>query len=297
VDVRERVLPDLEQRLARLKFRPDDLADAVRVLPEVLADDAACERAAVLANRIRANVGDYREWRVMPVFEEQDEVHPLGKGLVPIVALLATVDDVRAHQATRGIPDELTLDTCGDLGQQVLVHRLRDDAFGLHNQGWLNTVWRGSFTWLGRLQYHLDWASFDGEHHEWALSCHIPMSGPLRPDEVEESFARAFAFYAEHFPDYPVRRILTHSWLADPTLSQLLPATSNMAVFQRRWTPFGTSRAGDRDAIYFTFRRPEEVNLDTLPQDTTLQRAIVGHLKGGGHFSVCSGYVDRTELT
>lgn len=302
MDVRARLLTaDLPERLTRLRFRPDDRADALRLLPQVLDDSASAARAGVLADRLLANVGHFDDLPVDPVFEQADDEHPLGKGLVPLAALLATVDDVRAYHASRGIPDEVSLDTLGDLGQQVWVNRLAFDAFGLHNHGWECTVWRGWFAWLGRLQFHLDreHAPADADHSqhstEWVLSCHIPATGPLNLDDVEASFAAARDFFARHFPDYPARRIVTHSWLADPTLAELLPPTSNIARFQRRWTVYGEGRDGDADVIYFTFRRPPDVDLASLPQDTTLQRAVVGYLRRGGHFQVANGYVDAIE--
>ena len=48
------------------------------------------------------------------------------------------------------------------------------------------------------------------------LSTHIPRTGPLTPESVDHAFAAARAFFAIHFPEYPVRAFVCSSWLLDP---------------------------------------------------------------------------------
>ena len=57
-----------------------------------------------------------------------------------------------------------------------------------------------------------------------------------RRESVDDSFAAATDFFARYFPDYPTRDFYCQSWLLDPQLATLLP-DSNLAAFQRRWTP------------------------------------------------------------
>ena len=70
----------------------------------------------------------------------------------------------------------------------------------------------------------------------------------------------------------------------------MLAADSNMIRFQRRWRLVGEGADGDADAVFFTFRRRGD-DLTGLPRDTTLQRAIVDRLRGGGHWRVRQGVI------
>ena len=217
-----------------------------------------------------------------------------GAGVLELLALVVTVDEVRAYHASRGIGGDDSWRALSDLGQQVFVHRLTYGAFGLHTHDWLRVAWSGALYWLGRLQFNLQRDPLDpagAAAGTWVLSTHIPRSGPLNPAEVDASFAAARTFFAEHFAEFAVSAFHCHSWLLDPQLAAVLPATSNMALFQRRWTLAGEPGNGDEDAVFFTFARRPPVDLTSLPRDTTLQRAILDRLADGGHWHVCNGLI------
>ena len=82
----------------------------------------------------------------------------------------------------------------------------------------------------------------------WVPSTHIPRTGPLTPESVDQAFAAARDFFATYFPEYPARAFVCSSWLLDPALSDACP-DSNLAAFQRRWSP-------DRRAVSRRGRRP-----------------------------------------
>ena len=307
LDVRERLgADDLPERLTLLGFRDDDRADALAAAAAVI--ERAAELAAVqtMAERLIPAIGLIGDpwdgslpwpWRT----EGTDSAY--GAGVLELLALVATVDEVRAYHTSRGIGGDDSWRALSDLGQQVFVHRLTYGAFGLHTHDWLRVAWSGALYWLGRLQFNLQRDPLDpgaAATDAWVLSTHIPRSGPLTPAEVDASFAAAQVFFAEHFAEFAVSAFHCHSWLLDPELAAALPATSNMALFQRRWTLVGEPGNGDEDAVFFTFARRPPVDLTSLPRDTTLQRAILDRLADGGHWHVRNGlipYADRSTVT
>ncbi|GAA2110433.1 acyltransferase domain-containing protein [Microlunatus panaciterrae] len=282
-DVRARLGTDLPDLLRRLGFRDDDAADAVDAAAEVLDSPADLARVQTYADRLSTAIGDLRlEQAEDPWPEDEPAVahgRDLGAGVLAMLALVATAEDVHDYHRSRAIDDDISWRSLSDLGQQVWVHRLTYDSFGLHTQGWLRIAWSGDLYWLGRLQFNLQLN--DGE---WVLSTHIPRTGPLTPESVQESFRAAVAFFGRHFAEFPVRRFWCSSWLLDPQLTEVLAADSNMVRFQRLWQLDPEEMEGDGDALFFTFARRGDVDLDSLPQDTTLQRAIVKRLKSGGHW-------------
>lgn len=270
---------DLPDRLARLGFRPDDAEAALAAAAAVLDDDEQLRSVDAMADALGKGIGGFEGDTESP-FPAEGEYG----GVLPMLALVVAADEVQDFHCRRGISEDISWRSLSDLGQQVWVHRLTFGSFGLHTQGWLRTAWSGALYWLGRLQFNLQ--RTDGD---WVISTHIPRTGPLTPEAVDASFAEATAFFADRFPDFPASTFWCSSWLLDPQLTEVLPAESNMARFQRRWLLEGDPVESDKDAVFFTFARRGDVDLTALPRETTLQRAIIDRLQAGGHWYSCRG--------
>ncbi|MFC7622281.1 acyltransferase domain-containing protein [Microlunatus sp. GCM10028923] len=282
--------PELAERAAALGFRDDDRADLLTAAKQVAGEPELLAEIDRRAADLTAAIGVFdRDGGDPWAGYDAEAAGPGAAGVLPMLTLLATVDRVREFHTAQRIPDDVSWRSLSDLGQQVWVHRLTYGSFGLHTYGWLRVAWSAALYWLGRLQFDLE---RDRADDAWVLSTHIPRTGPLTPESVDESFTAAAAFFAEHFPDQPAARFYCGSWLLDPELSKGLPAESNMARFQGRWRLRDNPREADGDALFFTFARRGDVDLDSLPQDTTLQRLIVDRLRAGDHWYVYSGTVD-----
>jgi hypothetical protein len=166
---------------------------------------------------------------------------------------------------------------------------------GLHTQTWLTIVFSGLLYQLGRLQFNLRAvteraAGAPFQLGDPALGVHIPERGRLDPATCDDSFAQAATFFPRHFPEREHRIGTCNSWLLDPQLAEYLPAESNVVRFQRRFTPVGAPSPGDDAVFEFVFRRLNPT-LDELPQHTTLERAVVAHLRSGRHWQAVSGWL------
>jgi hypothetical protein len=166
---------------------------------------------------------------------------------------------------------------------------------GLASADWLTLHFRGLLYRLGRLQFQ---RTDEPEIGFPALAVHIPADGPLSPALCDESFAWAPEFYTEYFPEQPYRSAFCHSWLLDDQLVRYLGEGANIVRFQRRFVvpEEAPVRPGDLTVLKFVFDRPETPllpgELDALPQRTTLERAVVGHLRDGGHWLSRTGWCD-----
>ena len=275
-------LPEL---LARLGFADEDAAAALRVAAEVAERPDDVARVESVAAGLRSGIGAlWGDGEDVLVEEAGDRERFGGVGVRSLLALVVTAADVVHFHAQRGIPADVSWGSLADLGQQVRVHRRTYGDFGLHTYGWMRIAWSGALYWLGRLQFNLQ---LDGD--EWVLSTHIPDTGPLTPDLVDDSLLRARTFFARHFPECPSTDFHCSSWLLDPELAAVLPAGSNLVRFQRRWRLYGEPKRGDDDVLFFVFGRRAPVDLNTLPQTTTLERAVVQRLRSGRHWSVWDG--------
>lgn len=283
-EVRARLAPEaLPELLVHLGFQDEDAVETVAAADAALATPADLEVIARCASLLADGVG-VRHPDVAP--DPWDDL-PEGREDLALLALLASVPEVRAEHARRRIPDVVSWGSLADLGQQVAVNRLTHGRFGLDTYGWMRVAWSGGLMWLGRLQFVPNPTTTG-----WVLEIHIPRSGPLTPESVDEAFAAAVPFFRRHFPDYPATAFTCTSWLLDPVLPQLLPG-SNLARFQQRWTLTGSGYQADESVLYFAFAQRVEgehpIDVDALTPTTSLQRAVVERLRAGEHWTVWSG--------
>ena len=267
-----------EYRLLGFSDEDRDAAEAFAADPVVVKD---------LADQLRAAIGKLGEEPELRMPEDPRN---------SVQAFLDTLPDVRRFHAERGVPDDISWASLADLGQQLKVHRRTFGEYGLETHWWMTVHWTGQIYALGRLQYLLHQVPADKpipgtEPGEWIIGVHIPETGPLTPELVDESFAQAREFFPRHFPEYPVKTANLWSWLIDPYLLDNLPPESNMVRFGRRFTPYGEPNDSQDGAIFFTFRTHGLERLDELPQDTTLQRLVVGRIKNGGTWQSAYGYL------
>ena len=192
----------------------------------------------------------------------------------PVVQpFLARIPQARRLHAGRGLTDEESWDTLQDLPRHAHLDRLLHGTPGLRKKWWVELAFSGRLFQLGRLQF---------EPRDGFLAIHIPEEGgPLAPAAVDASLVRA----REIFPEHTDARC--SSWLLDPQLATLLPAGSNIVSFQRRFEPDADEGVEPR-VLEFVFHTLDP-DLGPLPRDTTLQRAIVDHLRGGGHLHSVTG--------
>ena len=177
----------------------------------------------------------------------------------------------------RGISKEVYVDTmkcftrfireCGEKHDGKLFY---DRAYWSYRQVAM-TLFR-----VGALEYEFR------KHEELdALTIHIPSDADFSPASIDASLAAADEMFKACFPEYKSAFFMCDSWLLSPTLQKLLPETSNIVKFQKR---FDMYRVNDEKnaCMNWVFQCGNDVDYATLPEKTSLQRNIKAHLLGGG---------------
>ena len=122
------------------------------------------------------------------------------------------------------------------------------------------------------------------------ISVHIPAGGGLTPTLVDESFRDAKAFFARYFPDYAYKAFVCYSWLMDPQLVDLLGADTNIAKFNLRFTKLVRKSSGG-GVFSFIYLKPDtDLDIQSLPERTTLERKIKQHYLDGNCIYEQIGY-------
>jgi GNAT domain-containint protein/N-acyltransferase family protein len=281
-------LPAIFERLA---IAEDDQQEILAAWP---SPDADAETSDSLRRAYETLVKDLGGFAPLDLPGPSLQTTPLGRYFF-VYVYLAALPDVRRFHTRRGIPDDISWATLADLGRNLVRDRLLLGDGGLRTSGWLTLHFRGSIYQLGRLQFnrmqvraaHVAEAFREGDA---ALGIHIPESGPLTAEACDDSFAQAQPFFSRHFPETPTRVGICTSWLLDPQLADYLGPESNVMRFQRRFRLVGEGFDGDADVLRFVFHRIEP-SIDDLPQRTTLERAIVAHLRAGKHWRSRTGWI------
>lgn len=298
------------RRGARLGLSEADIADVVATFPTAETAPAwwwCVERATV---RLRAAIGDLRAaqggW---PGFEGS------GYGLAArchvLHVALVVAPSTASFLRRSGVPERFVRASLGDLGRHAAIHRAVHGLTGLEADWWGAVCLRGELVEAGRLQYTRfalgdDPSPSDPEEAaarslgygagEECIAVHIPEAGPLLPSLVDQSLAYAGRLFDRRGGPARPRVATCRSWLLDPQLGAYLPGDSNIVRFQQRFRLLDGAEAGDADVLGFVFRATQPdgqaVELDRLPQRTTMERAAVAHLRAGRHWERRTGWLE-----
>jgi hypothetical protein len=190
-------------------------------------------------------------------------------------SFVARIPELRIRHRALGLTDEESSATIQALPRHVALHRECGGDPGGWWVEWIELIWDGKLSELGRLQFE--------DHGEGVLDVHIPETAhPLDPLACNASFSRAREVYPHH------HAARCTSWLLDPQLAEALPPTSNIVRFQRRFELRDEGREANDDVLRFVFHTYDR-ELDGLKPRTTLERALVERMRAGGSWRAPAG--------
>ena len=133
------------------------------------------------------------------------------------------------------------------------------------------------------------------EQGDDVLSMHIPSGGGMTPELVRDSIHRAIPFFDRHYPDKHVKAIVCSSWIFSNQLSECLPPASNILALQRmvHLVPISSSSSS---GLWFVFLVQPPLDVEALPRDTSMRRAIADWLAAGNVFHLGGMYLLREEV-
>ena len=118
---------------------------------------------------------------------------------------------------------------------------------------------------------------------------HIPYGGGMTPERCKETLGAVKPFFDQYFPDMPLKLIQCRSWIFGNHLEQFLPYEANLLNLHRNVYLMGCP-SGAYSGLGFLFPNFNEktFELDKLPQDNSMRRAIVAHFRRGGSWRLGS---------
>jgi hypothetical protein len=125
------------------------------------------------------------------------------------------------------------------------------------------------------------------------LGIHMAAGAPLTPEACGASVRSALEFFPTYFPATPFVGFDCVSWLLDPQLPALLPATSNLVRFQQGVYVFPYP-GGTGELPWQLQARPDPLT-GQVPPPTGLQRACQAHAERGGRFLIGGCFLLRED--
>ena len=118
------------------------------------------------------------------------------------------------------------------------------------------------------------------------INIHIPADGSFDKEACIKTFENARVFYKKYFPEKNFKAFACRSWLLSRELEQILKPTSNILAFQQQFYGFPVTADGT-GVFTFVFNKAapslEELDIDALPEETSLQRGVKQLYQKGGY--------------
>ena len=212
---------------------------------------------------------------------------------VRLLFMLECTEEIHNGYIKAGLGYDTFILAMRDIRCKVNESLAINNVFGLRPTSWFD---RFVFTYcfpFKRLQFDLHpfphptvkAAGHTLEKGDFALSCHIPSMGRLLHDDCIESYKQAYAYFEDKLKD-GVLPIVCYSWLLYPRYLEAFGLDSNTGLFAGDFHIFSTITSEDRKGdIYSRVFNTDDLTapLDTLPQNTSMQRSFVEYIKKHNH--------------
>jgi len=201
-------------------------------------------------------------------------------GYILLTIYLITALRTREMYAEKGIEDSIFIETIKSLTRFSLEHKVTFDEYGFDRAWWM-------YRHLSLNLFRLGVLEFEMKHEDDILSVHIPSDAIMTREALDASYAWAKRFFAEYFSHFSNKSIECNTWLLSPSLKNLLPTGSKILNFAADYEIL--SSEPDAQSFMMWVYKKEYPDIDSLPEDTSLQRAIKRHLHMGGKIGDARG--------
>ena len=300
----EFALPSREELpglLRDLSLTEEDAADLIASLTVLDGSPDLWRLVRRCAWSIVSQMGEVGDWPLLPRWSVSSKLTSQLGGVFYAWVFLVSLRFARRFHEELEIPADVSQAIFADLGRNLRHGRRQRGFLSVADPWWLALHLRGALYELGRLQFErgrlgnttsqaMIAAGVDCRPGDHVLSLHIPaFSGPMDPAACDASIARAMEFFPKHFPEEQFIYAVCYSWMLDDDLREYLPSTSNIIRFIDRFQIAYRYDENDAGILRFVFGR-SDLPLDAYPQTTTLERAVISHIKEGRHWHGGAGW-------
>lgn len=223
-------------------------------------------------------------WRELPEYAGIT-VDATGVGVSEICDQLLIALHNRKNGGWKDIPHDIWIATMKCFARFVGEYKSSYGSYGFDRGFWTVRQINARLFRIGELEYEL-------RKDPDIIDLHIPSDARLQMSLLEDSVRQAKQFLAQWFPGWADAPMECESWLLAPALKGLLAETSHILQFQNAFEIMSTDPDA-MDVLEWVFGLAEgqqkDVQLQELPEKTSLQKRMKQYLLEGGHVGVARG--------
>lgn len=165
-------------------------------------------------------------------------------------------------------------------------------VLGISSQfNWITKYAKGELFKINDFEYEL--GRKDGDN---MVKIHIPKNTKLDVLNNLKSFNQAVEFFDTYYKEYNVKGVMCESWLLSDEIREVMGRETNISRFGDMFTKYDVGENGD--AVFrFVYNLVEPCkDLNTLSEETTLQKNIKSYLLLGKKVYAKGGIIKREDI-
>ncbi len=226
---------------------------------------------------------------------EDEELH---KFILNLLFVLECTSYLLEKYNEKGIAKEIFINSMKDLKYKLDECISTQKIYGTNVVEWYERFLDIRRVALGRLQFNI--AAFEEnptticghtiKKGDFVIACHIPSSGPLKPEMCEESFKMAYEFFKDKASD-GILVITCESWLLYPPYKKIFGDKSNTAKFIKNFKIIKDFKTETFEDAWRIFGVDYDGDVEKLPANTSMQRTFIDYIKENEDFGTSLGVI------
>ena len=215
-------------------------------------------------------------------------VHPYTGQLLLLICLSL---HLKEYYVQKNLPLDIWTACMWDIYYKIVECHMLHGVWGVFVDFWFRGFFRCQRFAFEKLQFELVEMPFDYDNESEnihvkkgvpVLKVHIPRTGtPLHRAGQLCAYKKASEFFGAYFQLNPVI-FICDSWFLFPEMKNFVSPNSNLGLFISDYTLMDFGYFEEFYKITWRIYEPLERDLDKLPQNTSLQRKYLQHVKNGG---------------
>lgn len=194
-----------------------------------------------------------------------------------LTVLISALDIMKKRYDEKNISEEIFWDSVEDFTYKIKECKEIYGVFGIEPFTWYDGFFNLRTFKLGRLEFCRMHYYTEGEY---VIAVHIPSCGPLKYEDVIDSYKRAYNFFDKTHGDFMA--FSCGSWLLNPNYMGLVfKEGSNIYNFAKDYNIFHIKNDEIFHDAWRIFGVAYNGNPSSLPQNTSMQKAFVKYLEEG----------------
>lgn len=225
------------------------------------------------------------------------------RGFIWLTISLMVALDTHKNYMQMGIDNKIFYETMACFTRFVNEHKDSYGKYGFDREFWTYRQLSQTIYRIGTLEFELfthsgDEISLDGKviikEGDKYLSIHIPSDAKTNKENCEQSYKMANLFFGNIYPSFEYKYLYCNTWLLSPTLEKVLKQGSNILQFQSDYTICNFFENNESYKLWVF--KDESLEIENLPENTSLQRNIKTHLLSGGKVGSADGVIEKNKF-